>query len=740
MQEQLDRLAAQLRRLTANRKERVMSVCHFIRMAVFACTPFLLLAGPATFAASYYAGSSGDWTAITWYQDAGLTTAHVLQPLPGSADDIFIQGGRTVAYDISGSSSYNSITVEGSSTFGYKLVDGVDDQRTIRLTGNLSYPGNVFDLSALYIGSSFQGATIEAGDDFKLIFDTLGAGLVMAGGRQGINIAGYSPTNQNVEIAGAGGGVYGQINSAAGRRNMIFKNTDLNNLTLVKFGDTTTEAGTKDVGGNYLHAMAPTFTGFQPLLGSTVTVDNNILESVATGVYRPGSQTISNHVITGLGGSGRGFDFDQGGDFNSHLANNSVSGFDRGIYSLRRTDITMANNEIDGNNYGLYWLFSGGDGSTNLTSVGDKFGTNTPNTTYDLYFASLNNGPSRFNFDGTILASKADPLDGIYFQFNNSQENWIAFRDFNGTLGDYRLLSSNNGLNWNQMVFLPRATDTLTLENRTTYSTATPSTLALTENVTLAGVVLKQGTILRPAGFTVDTGSLTGTGILDLGADSATWNQSGNSTFSGAIVSTGGQFIKDGAGTLTLAGTGTISATLVVGGGELQLDRSVLVPISVNAGATLSGTGVAGGAVAVADGGILSPGTSPGTLTTGDLVLANGSVLEFELGPSGIIGGGINDLVVVTGDLTLDGILNVTDLGGWGAGSTYRLFEIVGGGSITDNGLVMGVMPGKHAEVIIGLDFVDIRVIPEPTTASLLALAGLAALRRRRLAGAGSVC
>ena len=46
--------------------------------------------------------------------------------------------------------------------------------------------------------------------------------------------------------------------------------------------------------------------------------------------------------------------------------------------------------------------------------------------------------------------------------------------------------------------------------------------------------------------------------------------------------------------------------------------------------------------------GTLSPGNSPGTLTVnGNLVLNAGSVSLFELATSGVVGGGVNDLVVV---------------------------------------------------------------------------------------------
>ena len=55
-----------------------------------------------------------------------------------------------------------------------------------------------------------------------------------------------------------------------------------------------------------------------------------------------------------------------------------------------------------------------------------------------------------------------------------------------------------------------------------------------------------------------------------------------------------------------------------------------------------------------------------------------------------IVGGGVNDLVVVTGALTLSGILNVTDVGNFGPGM-YTLMTY--GGLLTDQVLAFGLLP-----------------------------------------------
>ena len=72
----------------------------------------------------------------------------------------------------------------------------------------------------------------------------------------------------------------------------------------------------------------------------------------------------------------------------------------------------------------------------------------------------------------------------------------------------------------------------------------------------------------------------------------------------------------------------------------------------------------------------------------------SGSILNYELDTPGVVGGGVNDLIIVTGNLTLAGTLNVAGLGGFGLG-TYRLMNY--GGALTNNGLLFGTLPDGFA-------------------------------------------
>ena len=186
-------------------------------------------------------------------------------------------------------------------------------------------------------------------------------------------------------------------------------------------------------------------------------------------------------------------------------------------------------------------------------------------------------------------------------------------------------------------------------------------------------------------------GSLTAASIDNNGAIYANFTD----TLTLAAPITGSGFlVKDGAGTLTLTGTSTYTGSTSVEAGKLLVEGALGTgDVNVQAGGTLGGSGTIGGVVTVLNGGTLAPGSSPGTLTVGSLNLDNGSILAFELGTPGTVGGGVNDLVSVTGALALDGILNISRQSGFGTG-TYRLMDY---GSLTsDGGVLFGDVPAGY--------------------------------------------
>jgi fibronectin-binding autotransporter adhesin len=252
-------------------------------------------------------------------------------------------------------------------------------------------------------------------------------------------------------------------------------------------------------------------------------------------------------------------------------------------------------------------------------------------------------------------------------------------------------------------------------------------------NATFAGDINGNGTVIK-----------SGSGKLNLN------NAALNTGFTGNVNVTGG--------TLELDSVAAMSASLitVTSGATLDVDGSLLATVNIDSGSYLMGAGSVTGNVTMD--GTFQPGNSPGTFSiNGNLNLSASSVLNFELNETNQTpGGGINDLVAITGDLVLDGTLNVPDpttaltwttSGTELAPITWTLFTYTG--TLTNNGLNLGNLPtllsGNSIPQLWRLNIVqnaggggsvNLQAVPEPSAALVLGgiLAGAACLRRRRAA------
>jgi fibronectin-binding autotransporter adhesin len=295
--------------------------------------------------------------------------------------------------------------------------------------------------------------------------------------------------------------------------------------------------------------------------------------------------------------------------------------------------------------------------------------------------------------------------------------------------------------------------------------------------------VLTGGVVSTVGGDTVHQFLDTGTSTLDMhsatidgiisGDGNLVWDKAGTLTLNGANTYTGATTVSSGAlrigpngslgtgdvdiaagsgldfnsaGTVSLGNTVSGSGSITVSSGTLLVNGTVTADsVTVESGATLGGTGTIAGAVTIATGGTLSPGNSPGTNTVGELTFEADANELWEF-TSNIL----YDQTIVTGDLTFEGVVNLTLMPFGNAAiaetDTFTLFTyggiLTGFDALTTFNVTYGGDAGfwllqnpvfantGSAITLTGITY----AIPEPSTMILagLGLAGLTLRRRRR--------
>lgn len=170
-------------------------------------------------------------------------------------------------------------------------------------------------------------------------------------------------------------------------------------------------------------------------------------------------------------------------------------------------------------------------------------------------------------------------------------------------------------------------------------------------------------------------GGLLISGTVNNNGNLLTLAGSGNTSISGIISGTGG-LTKSGTGTATLSGASTYSGKTTVATGTLILasggslantsevqvaagatfNSSAAGTLNISSGQRLSGAGTLLGDVSIFSGGVLAPGSSPGTLTIdGDATFGGGGHYEFEINDvAGTPGSDPGwDLAQISGGLTI---------------------------------------------------------------------------------------
>ena len=211
-----------------------------------------------------------------------------------------------------------------------------------------------------------------------------------------------------------------------------------------------------------------------------------------------------------------------------------------------------------------------------------------------------------------------------------------------------------------------------------------------TGNLTL-GIFGAQGSegVLDIGGIGLGSPVAAGTiqaGVIDVataGSQLVFNHTSTNYSFSVPITGPGQVAVYGG--TTILTANESLTGEYNIPGGTLLIDGlSGTAAVNVDGGA-LGGTGTIGGNTAIDNKGTLIGVAGQVLTVNASLFLENGSSTDISLGaPSA------NALFQVNGELVLGGTLNVTDAGGFGAG-TYRIFNYTG--TLGSNGMTIGTVP-----------------------------------------------
>ncbi|MDF3129060.1 PEP-CTERM sorting domain-containing protein [Kiritimatiellaeota bacterium B1221] len=360
------------------------------------------------------------------------------------------------------------------------------------------------------------------------------------------------------------------------------------------------------------------------------------------------------------------------------------------------------------------------------TSTGEiDFGGNSGRNRINVYMTldAQNQNDGNINVEITGSADRDTKRLRLENSGTFTNNGSILIRDTQSSTSSYaqfQLLTNSAAVTLGGTGSITLDVGTLTDSNRARIlgnSSGSPAELTNSSTHTIQGAGLVGSTLnLTNDGLVHATGD---TAILDVNpTNTVTNNASGRMVASGiAGMNIGGGSgdiftnnglleARSGSG-MNLLATSTLNGTIAGGG------TYTATTLSLTGSATL-----AAGDLSNADG---TGSSTVGSLdVTGDLAFADTTIMNFQLGDNSAAGISF-DTVNATGALTLDGVLNVEDLAGFGVG-TYRLFTF-SAGNLTDNGVTLGSTPGAYTYSLDADNaggFVDLTVIPEPSTFVML--------------------
>ena len=488
--------------------------------------------------------------------------------------------------------------------------------------------------------------------------------------------------------------------SAAGSNPSKVWLTVTGNPAVLTWTGTTTGSWDTVTANNWTGASPNTFyNNDDVLLNDTATTRNVAL----TGTLAPRTAVITTTLgynLSGTGALGGNASVTKNGSGTLTFSNTTANAFTGGL-TLNEGGIVLANDTLNAN----------GLGTGPVTLNGGVVSMNDNASSYNSFNAALvvpSGATARINADSRVdvygTLSGAGTLN-----FHIPYVRTTLYADWSAFVGTLNVLTDSSGGDFR-------------IGSAYSYP-GFPNAL-----VTLADKVWAyyDGTLAQGAGTTIPIGALSGTSqaVLQGGATGGralTYRVGGkntDATFAGTIsernTGTATNYVKTGAGTWTLGGSGQwnggtsveqgnlkltgsfacAGATQVQNGAGLRIEGGSFTTesIALSSGATLYGWGAVT-ADLNAEGTVETRGFTSGTTGTlsiqGSVYFGANSLIRMKAGVS-------RDRIEVSGDLALDGTLEVNLVPGTGFGR-YRLLSAIG--EITGNMDLAGVPVGTTAKL-----------------------------------------
>ncbi|MFL5327753.1 MAG: beta strand repeat-containing protein [Gemmataceae bacterium] len=610
------------------------------------------------------------------FQDSGGGTNQAIS-FTGTAPFILSSGLDGIGVDTVAVS--NEIDVTGSSTLS------INAPVTLSVDGNLSTVSGPLTLKAN------QGATASSGG-----FDGIDVGVnaptavssvsgnITVQGRGGDDAGGYwwgifvhtgsivgSTTTGNVSVTGTGG------NNIGTRNYGVFVNSG-GTITSGGGNVAVTGTGAGSGAGSYLNFgvfcrgtisatgagnLTINATGGSPV--GSANIGNNhglVVDSSASITADSGSITVS--AVGGVSTDSDNYGIDLAGVISTNSGNLNVTGTGGGgsgyqcfgifVESTATISSNGGNISVVGNgggsstadfNVGVLHqgqILAGGNGNLTIQGTG---GVTSGGSDYGLYIngsIGSSGGNVSLTGQGSGTGTSGSNL-GILVLSSTISAAGSGNVTVSGT-GSNSSGAGNYGINLDS--------GNISTSGGTVLVTATRG------NASSDGLRMQNGSNVGNSSTGATTVSATGTINMISGSVTSNGNITMNAT--GAITQTAGKFmtpgtmtINDSAQTATLNSFGNDVAQFMIPAGTTVLVNGSFPPTDfVQVAGTLGGSGIAG-TVTVISTGAVSPGSSPGKLSTGNIGFNSGSIFSVELnGPNA----GTNyDQLAVLGTVTLGG-------------------------------------------------------------------------------------